>query len=195
MNVNGNDVEVVSNTVTLSVPRVRRLKAVDFTEVPEYLPVNTQLSMEDLGAKCFDELGEEYSQEDLDAYPAKITYTINPEVDGKETAARLDTGKNILKTGDKRGYIILYANAVNATTSKKILDEEGNEIVKEAKVWIGPIIDIDKVTASQDTFHVKGGTVTISFTGKILEDGIVVELLDKEGASVQSVTTTGSDKE
>lgn len=187
--------EVVSNEVEMHVPRVRRLTAVDFTEVPEYLPVNTQISMEELGAKCFDELNEEYSEEDLAAYPAKITYSLDPEVDGKMTEAKLDTAKNILRTGGTRGYIILYANAVNATTSKKILDGEGNEIVKEAKVWIGPIIDIDKVTASQDTFHVKGGTVTISFTGKILEDSIVVELLDKEGASVQSVTTTGSDTE
>ena len=97
--------EVVSNSVALQVPRVRSLTKITLEDVPEVIAWNSTLDMNTLTAICYDELGEAYSEEELKNYPAKISYS----VDAQGTDCKLDTAKNILRTGNKYGYITISA--------------------------------------------------------------------------------------
>ncbi|MCR5543920.1 MAG: Ig-like domain-containing protein, partial [Eubacterium sp.] len=181
------NVKVVSNILEMHVPRVRKLTSLEMTTVPEAIHVNTDFDMKDLGAVCFDEIHEPYSEEDLDAYPAKITYSL----DKGATTATLDTAKNILTTGNKRGKITVSANAVNTSTTRIIEDEDEDAIEVGVDIWVGPIIE--KIEASTDKFHVDGGNLEVTFTGKVLDDGIVVDLIDKGGNIIQTVESSGTE--
>ncbi len=177
---------ITSNAVTLTIPRVRTLESVAFTKAPATLPLESTISMAELGAVCFDELGVAFTEKELNNYNAKITYTIDP----KKTDTVLDTAKNILSTGTEFGYISVTANAVNASSTNIVKDSEGNDVISETLIHIGPLLE--NITAQKTKLDADGGQDAIVITGKGLVNGMVVTLTDESG-QVISAETTGSD--
>ena len=189
-NTNYLNKEVVSNKITVSTPKVRKMKTLEFTNVPEVLAFGRNFDMLSLGATCYDEDHEAYTPADVTAYPAKINYSMEKG----DTDSEFDTAKNILTAGtNKRAYVTVFGYAVNAdTTERKITDASGKTIETNTEIWVGPMIK--EIKASDTVFHVKGGKVTITFNGLALENGIEVKLLDKSGKEVQTASSTGTDK-
>ena len=179
---------VVSNSVALQVPRVRSLTKITLEDVPEVIAWNSTLDMNTLTAICYDELGEAYSEEELKNYPAKISYSF----DAQGTDCKLDTAKNILRTGNKYGYITISAMAVNSSTTNTVQDEDGNDIISSVKVWVGPKAESLKAT---EKMIATAGKNAVILEGKCLENGMKIGLFDASGKLIDEKVTSGDSSE
>ena len=178
-------VEVISNALELKVPRVRSLQKITLKEVPEVLAFHSTLDVSTLKVTCYDELDEAYSQEELKAYPAKVVYSL----DANETDCKLDTSKNILRTGKKYGYITISAMAVNSSTTNTVQDEDGKNIISSVKIWVGPKVESLKAT---EKMIATAGANTVTLEGKCLEDNMKIGLFDASGKLVCEKVTSGN---
>lgn len=188
--VNGIGVEVKSNVLELTVPRVRYMAGIKIRKAPEMLPIETDEDVKGFDATCLDDEGDPYSEEDLAKYPASISYSL----DEKETGATLDTRKNILSTGTLPGEIIISANAVNSSST--IQDPSGQTIETGTRIWIGP--KVDSIALSSDDMDANGGKNTVTLEGNWLmkgaPSGIEIRLEDENGSPVDTAVVSGRDE-
>ena len=177
---------ITSNEVTMKVPRVRTLEDVGFTDVPEMLPLGAEIDMKELGPVCYDDEGVAYTDEELEAYPAKITFSLDAGV----TGAVLDVGANKLSTGNRIGEITVSASAVNKSTTKVVKDQNGNDVETGVKIWVGP--KVESVAPEKAVMDGDGGKNTVTLKGKGLISGMKVIISDENGNEVQTAVTNGS---
>lgn len=131
---NSKDQKIISNSLSLQVPGVRRLSKIELKDVPKKMFYQSTLDLNTLEAVCYDEIGQRFAEDELKAYPAKIAFSM----DAGDTGSKLDTAKNLLRAGDKKGYIIISAMAVNSSTTNEIEDADGNKVITSVKILVGP---------------------------------------------------------
>lgn len=171
----------------MKVPRVPVLTSIALTNVPKAIAFNTDLSMKELQATCYDEESEAFSPERLANYPAKISYTL----DEKGTDTRFDTLKEMLTTGNQYGYITISAMAVNSSSSGTIM-QGGLPVDTGADIWVGPYVE--SITAEIPEMTAEAGMNPITLKGSCLENDMVVGLFEGDNLIAQAATE-GSDTE
>lgn len=103
--------DIESNKINLTVNAPRRLTDITVSGVSAKVAKNTTFDLKKAVVKTFDQFKQEFSQEDLAAYPASIRWTLEKN----DTNAVIDG--DILSFGDKEGKMTLICAAVNADTN------------------------------------------------------------------------------
>ena len=108
---NSKNQTITSNKLTLRVTSPRRITSVDVADAPQTAKLNSTLDLNSLTALVYDQDKEEFTAEELAAYPASIRWTL--EKNG--TAATIDN--NTLSFGNTPGTMTLVCAVVNTDTN------------------------------------------------------------------------------
>ena len=100
-----------SNHITLTVSATRRVASIAVDCVPCIVLKNTELDLSTAAVKTYDQFRNEFTEEELAAYPASIRWTLEKN----DTDAVIDG--NILRFGDEEGTMTLICAVVNADTN------------------------------------------------------------------------------
>ena len=103
--------DVESNHITLTVSATRRVASIAVDCVPCIVLKNTELDLSTAAVKTYDQFRNEFTEEELAAYPASIRWTLEKN----DTDAVIDG--NILRFGDEEGTMTLICAVVNADTN------------------------------------------------------------------------------
>ena len=103
--------DVESNRITLTVNATRRVTSITVDCVPCIVLINSELDLSTAAVVAYDQFRNEFTKEELAAYPASIRWTLEKN----DTDAVIDG--NILRFGDEEGTMTLICAVVNADTN------------------------------------------------------------------------------
>ena len=103
--------DVESNRITLTVNATRRVTSITVDCVPCIVLINSELDLSAAAVVAYDQFRNEFTEEELAAYPASIRWTLEKN----DTDAVIDG--NILRFGDEEGTMTLICAVVNADTN------------------------------------------------------------------------------
>ncbi len=170
---------VVSNGITITVPGIPRVTNITVDGAPATAALKTQLALNALTAKVFDQYGQQLDTETLAAYPAAIRWTLEKGL--TDAAIYNDT----LHFGEKIGVMTLICTVVNSHTNNNLLQ-------KRLDIRVGP--SVTGITAAVSQLGSSGGDNRITVTGENLQNGMRISAFDSTGLSVPGISalTTGT---
>ncbi|MGN0962906.1 MAG: S-layer homology domain-containing protein, partial [Clostridia bacterium] len=103
--------DVESNRITLTVDAARRVTSIAVDCVPCIVFVDSELDLTTAAVTAYDQFRNEFTEEELAAYPASIRWTLEKN----DTDAVING--DLLRFGDKEGTMTLICAVVNADTN------------------------------------------------------------------------------
>ncbi|NLB53824.1 MAG: S-layer homology domain-containing protein, partial [Syntrophomonadaceae bacterium] len=171
---------ITSNKISLKVGAPRRLSSISVSNAPRSAAINAVLSLDTLAVATFDQYGQEFTPEELIAYPSSIRWTL----ENHGTAGAIN--ENILSFGSQVGKVTLICACVNSDTGKSF------DVEKRIDIRVGPYVSA--ITPASANMPSAGGANLITLTGENLEDGLRISAFDEMGSVVPGITavTTGT---
>jgi hypothetical protein len=170
--------KITSNVIALTVPGVRRIVSVLISGTPSSAAYGAVLNVNKFIAAVYDKDGIAFTDAELAAYPAKVTYA----VDEGGTGTTFDPLTGEIVIGNSNGIVTITAMVGNITSSN----------TADVKIIVGP--DVKSISVSQTKITSKGGRITVTIAGDNLSDGITVSAFDSGGNIICSELTVGTDK-
>jgi hypothetical protein len=162
-----------SNEIAMAVPMPRRVTSISVTGAPETVGFGNAFNVKNLITTVYDQDLVKFSDEELAAYPAIITYSIDDG--GTGTVFNAATGE--IRFGHTAGTVTVIAMVVNSSSGDKLAQGAVNILVDEVYTV---------------TFNLDGGTRT--------SGGALTQTVSPGGAATAPVATksnytfTGWDK-
>jgi hypothetical protein len=170
---------ITSNKIPLKVGAPRRLSSISVNNVPQSVALNAVLSLNTLAVATFDQYGQKFTAEELEAYPSSIRWTL----ENYGTTAAIN--ENTLSFGSQSGKVTLICACVNSDTGTSFVE-------KRLDIRVGPYVSA--ISPASANMPSAGGTNVITLTGVSLENGLRISAFDGTGSAVPGITavTTGT---
>lgn len=170
---------ITSNKISLRVSAPRRISSISVSNAPQSVALNAALSLDTLTVSAFDQYGQEFTPDELAAYPSSIRWTL--ENDGTASAIN----ENILSFGNQAGKVTLICACVNSDSGTSLVE-------KRIEIRVGSYVSA--ITPASANMPSAGGANLITLTGENLEDGLRISAFDGMGSVVPGITavTTGT---